>query len=206
MLKKGSAKMARAFKINADDAWIVTARIPRRLIVPFTFAAMTLPVAQAFAQGAFPAPLPGHAAAPANNALPFPLASGAPPLAGGPSDACMKEFVPLREEAVERAKLIKAASERHAPPDEACRLLGNFFQSEIKMIKYIETNSARCGIPPQIADQLKAGHKSTETIQTKVCRVAQETQTHGPSLNELLGPQKREPAGPVGDFDMYIRH
>jgi hypothetical protein len=52
--------MARAFKINADGAQ----RIARRLIVPFTFAALTLPVAQAFAQGAFPAPLPGHAVAP----------------------------------------------------------------------------------------------------------------------------------------------
>jgi hypothetical protein len=194
--------MARAFKINADGAQ----RIARRLIVPFTFAALTLPVAQAFAQGAFPAPLPGHAVAPASNALSFPPASGAPPLAGDPSDACMKEFVPLREEAVERAKLIKAASERHAPPDEACKLLGNFIQSEIKMIKYIETNSARCGIPPQIGDQLKAGHKNTETMQTKVCRVAQEAQTRSPTLNELLGPQKREPAGPVGDFDRYGPH
>src|SRR5271156_2218201 len=66
-------------------------------------------------------------------------------------DACMKEFVPLRKEAEERGKLIKAASERHAPPDEECKLIGNFGESEIKMIKYVEANSTKCGVPPQVA-------------------------------------------------------
>ena len=81
----------------------------------------------------------------------------------------MKGFMPLREEAEKRGKLIKAASDRHAPPDEACKLIGNFGQAEIKMIKYVEANAAKCGIPPQIADQLKNGHKNTETMQKKVC-------------------------------------
>jgi hypothetical protein len=186
--KKESAGMARAFKINASGARIVMARIARGLIMPFAFAAMTLTVGHTFAQGAFPAPLPGQAAAPVRNAL---------------RDACMKEFAHLREEAVERAKLIEAARERHAPPDEACNLLGNFARSEIKMIKYIEANSAKCEIPQQIADQLKAGHKNTEAMQTKVCVMARQAQTRDPSLSEVLGPPKKEPAGPVGDFGMF---
>jgi hypothetical protein len=103
-------------------------------------------------------------------------------------DACTKEFVPLREEAVARGKLIKAASERHAPPDETCKLIGNYGQSETKMIKYIEANPAKCGFPPLIADQLKASHKNTEAMQKKVCAMAQQAQRGGP-------------AGPVGDFD-----
>jgi hypothetical protein len=138
----------------------------RRLIVPLTFAAVALHAGQAFAQGAVPAPLPGQDAA---------------------SDACMKGFAPLREEAEQRGKLIKAASERHAPPDEACKLIGSFGQSELKMIKYIEANAA-CGIPPETADKLKAGHKNTEAMQKMVCAVAQRA-------------QRRGPAGPVGDFD-----
>jgi hypothetical protein len=40
----------------------------------------------------------------------------------------MKNFMPLREEAEKRGKLIKAASERHAPPDEACKLIESFGQ------------------------------------------------------------------------------
>jgi hypothetical protein len=103
-------------------------------------------------------------------------------------DACAKEFVPLRREAEERGKLIKAASERHAPPNEACKLIGNFGQSQVKMIRYIEANPAKCGFPPQIADQLRVSHKNTEAAQKKVCAMAQQAQRGGP-------------AGPVGDFD-----
>ncbi len=102
----------------------------------------------------------------------------------------MKGFVPLREEAEKRGKLIKAAGERHAPPDEACKLIGNFGQAEIKMIKYVETYSAKCGIPQQISEQLKNGHKNTENLQKKVCAVAQQAQQKGPagpSLSEVLG-------------------
>jgi hypothetical protein len=42
----------------------------------------------------------------------------------------MKGFVPLREEAEKRGKMIKAASEQHASPDEACKLIKNFGQAE----------------------------------------------------------------------------
>jgi hypothetical protein len=191
----------------------------RRLIVPLTAAVVTLHAGQVLAQGAFPAPLPNQSAAPAN-ASPFPPVNGAaaapvqraapgvsvfdrgaaptggmpqaggPPQAGGAADACMKGFVPLREEAERRGKLIKAASERKAPPDEACKLIKNFGAAEVKMIKYVETNSAKCGIPPQIADQLKNGHKNTEKMQNQVCAVAQQAATRGPagpSLSEVLG-------------------
>jgi hypothetical protein len=189
----------------------------RRLIVPLTVAIFAVHAGQAFAQGAFPAPLPGQAAP--SNASPFPPVNGAAPAASAPrtsfpvtgaapvtgsaferapappsqagsSDECMKGFVPLREEAEKRGKLIKAASDRHAPPDEACKLIGNFGQSEIKMIKYVESHAAKCGIPQQIADQLKNGHKNTESMQKKVCTVAQQQQQKGPagpSLSEVLG-------------------
>lgn len=85
---------------------------------------------------------------------------------GGPAnaDACMKGFIPLREEAEKRGKMIKAAGERKAPPDEACKLIRNFGAAEIKMIKYIEANAAKCGIPPQIGEQMKQGHVNTEKI------------------------------------------
>jgi hypothetical protein len=100
----------------------------------------------------------------------------------------MKEFVPLRREAEERGRLIKAASERHAPPAEACELIGNLGQSEINMIRYVDANSTKCGISPEVADQLRAGHKHTKVMQEKICAVARLAQRRGPT-------------GPVGDFD-----
>ena len=196
----------------------------RRLIVPLTVAVVSLHAGHVFAQGAFPAPLPnqsaspfppvnGVAAAPAQSAPAggsvfdrgaaptggMPQAGG-PPQAGG-GEACMKGFVPLREEAEKRGKMIKAASDRKAPPDEACKLIRNFGQAELKMIAYVQTNSAKCGIPPQIADQLKNGHKNTEKMQTQVCNVAQQAATRGPagpSLSEVLGSSSALPeAQPV---------
>jgi hypothetical protein len=116
----------------------------------------------------------------------------APPQQAGPpgGDDCMKAFLPLRQDAEKRGAAIKAAGERHAPPDEACKLIGGFAQAEIKMIKYVETNSAKCGIPPAIAEQLRTGHKNTEQMQKKVCQVAQQQQQRGPagpSLSDVLG-------------------
>ena len=200
----------------------------RRLIVPLTLAVVTIQAGQAFAQGAFPAPLPGQSAAPAN-ASPFPPVNGAapsasvgapstfpsngaapvagggfgggpPPPSVGPSDACMKNFVPLREETEKRGKMIKAASDRKATPDEACKLIGNYSKAEQKMISYVAANSAKCGIPPQIGDQLKAAHKNTEAMQQRVCAVAAQRPTGpaGPSLSEVLGSSAALPeASPV---------
>jgi hypothetical protein len=122
-----------------------------------------------------------------------------------PSEVCVKEFAALREEAVAQGRLIKEAGARHAGPDVACRLISDFAQSEIKMMKYLEANSASCGIPSQIGDQIRAGHKNTETLQITVCRAAQEARENRPSLNEILRSSKREPAGPVGDFPQLDR-
>jgi len=136
-------------------------------------------------------PFPSGGAAPLAGGGGSGFAPPQPPTqAGGPGEACMKEFMPLREEAEKRGKMIKAASDRHAPPDEACKLIKNYSQAETKMLKYVETHQAKCGIPPQIGDQLKAGHKNTEALETKVCNIAQQMQQHGPagpSLSDVLG-------------------
>jgi len=115
----------------------------------------------------------------------------APPSQGGGSgEACMKEFMPLREDAEKRGKMIKAASDRHATPEEACGLIKAFGQAEIRMIKYVETHATKCGIPAQVLDQLRAGHKNSDGMMQKVCNAAQQAQTRGPagpSLSEVLG-------------------
>jgi hypothetical protein len=198
----------------------------RHLIIPLTVTLLVIQFGAVEAQGVFPAPLPGRVAAPANDpAFPpvngtapvasigvppgaFPVNGAAPlrgsvfepypaqPQASAP-DECMKGFLPLRQEAEKRGKLIKAASERHAPADEACKLIENFGRSEIKMIKYVETHAAQCGIPPQISEQLKTGHKNTESMQQKVCAVAQQQQQRGPigpSLSEVLGSSTAIPS------------
>jgi hypothetical protein len=148
---------------------------------------------------------PSAAAFPSGGAAPFggggPGGFGAPQAPqGGPPAACQKGFMPLREDAEKRGKMIKAASERHAPPDEACALIKAYGQAEIKMIKYVEAHSADCGIPPQVIDQLKGGHKSTDALEKKVCGFAQQAQQRGPvgpSLSEVLGSAAALPEATV---------
>ena len=141
-----------------------------RVIVPLTLAAVAFHAGPAFAQNAFASPFP--------------------PEKWSVSDTCMKGFAPLREEAEKRGKLIKAASERHASPDETCKLIGQYSQAELKMMKYLDANSAECGASPQIGEKLRIGHKNTEAAEIKVCAVAQQAKS-------------REPAGPVGVFPPY---
>jgi hypothetical protein len=186
-------------------------------------AVVTFHAGQVLAQGAFPAPLPGKSGTASDSAFPpvngaapstafgnpsapasFPGAGAspfaAPPTQGGPPEECMKAFMPLRQEAEKRGQLLKVASEHHAGADEACKLITNFIQAEVKMIKYVETNSARCGIPPQISEQLKKGHAGTEAMKGKICGAAAQMKTQapaGPSLSEVLGSAAALPEATV---------
>ena len=160
------------------------------------------PVTGAPAGGfARPAPtsFPVNGAAPVGGAAPMGgggFGGPAPPSQAG-GDQCMKEFIPLREDAEKRGKLIKAASDRHATPQEACKLIEAFGQSEIRMIKYVETHGAKCGIPPNVLEQLKGGHKNSEMMQQKVCNAANQMQARGgpagPSLSDVLGSAAQLP-------------
>ena len=68
----------------------------------------------------------------------------------------------------------KSASDRHAPPEETCKLIGKFAQSEIKMIKYVEAHAQQCGILAQFGEQMKTGHRNTENMLKKVCDAAKQ--------------------------------
>jgi hypothetical protein len=157
------------------------------------------------ANGATP-PANDPAFPPVNGAAPRPMigtptgfpSGGASPIGGGfsqpqqqagPSPECMNGFLPLRQEAEKRAAAIKTASDRHATPDVACKLIKNFAESEVKLIKYIESHQAKCGIPPQVGQQMTSGHKNTEAMATKVCAVAAQGPRGpaGPSLSDVLG-------------------
>jgi hypothetical protein len=197
--------------------------ITPRFILSLATVAFVAHAVDVHAQGAFPAPLPGQAAAPAaaspfppvgaapaaspfppvNSVTPSPSAfsTGAPPVGGGGfggppqggpppgAEECQKGFLPLRADAEAKAKLIQAAGKRKAPPQEACKLIGNFAQAEVKMIKFVETHAQKCGIPAQVGDQMKKGHVNTTQLQQRVCAAAAQGAAGpaGPSLSEALG-------------------
>ncbi len=80
-----------------------------------------------------------------------------PPPQQAPPPQC-QQLLTLRDDSQKAASLIQAANERHASPVEACKLFKNFIATETRMLKAISENGARCGVPPEVTVQMKAGH------------------------------------------------
>jgi hypothetical protein len=120
---------------------------------------------------------------------------GAPPQGGGGGGSaeqqeCMEKFAPLRQDAEKRAKMIQAASERKAPPQEACGLIKAYVQAEAKLVNYVTTKQTACGIPAEIPKQLKANQGRSQQMMKAVCQAAAQPQggpAAAPSLSEVLG-------------------
>lgn len=118
--------------------------------------------------------------------------AGGPP-GGGPSAGqqdCMKQFGPLREDAEKRANLVRAASQKKASPQEACKLIGNFHAAEAKLVSFVTSKQSACGIPPEVPQQMKAGHVRTSQMMKQVCAAASAPQggpSAAPSLADVLG-------------------
>ncbi len=98
----------------------------------------------------------------------------------------MKDFTPLRDDAEKKAKAIRAASERHVSAAEACKLFVSLVAAEAKMVKFANANAASCGIPSQIVEQIKASHKNTDSMRSRVCQAAAAPQQRGPTLGDAL--------------------
>jgi hypothetical protein len=146
-----------------------------------------------FTQGA--APVGGGLSAGA-----FDPGGGGPPGGGGGGTAaqqeCMEKFAPLRGEAEKRAQAVKAASERKAPPQEACSLIRNYVQAEAKLVNYVTTKQTACGIPAEIPKQLKANAARSQQMLKVVCNAAAQPQggpAAAPSLSEALGSSNSAP-------------
>ena len=153
---------------------------------------------------AFPSPSSSNAAASQGV-----FSQGSAPLGGGLAGAgpqgggggggtaeqqdCMEKFAPLRQDAEKRAQAIKTASERKAPPQEACGLIKNYVQAEAKLVNYVTTKQTACGIPAEIPKQLKANQARSQQMMKAVCEAAARPQGGGPaaapSLSEALGSE-----------------
>ena len=109
------------------------------------------------------------------------------PAAPQQQSPCVEQFSKLRDDAGKKAAAIRAASERKAPPAEACQLFTAFAASEGKMLKYAEDNAVWCGIPAPIIKSIKEAHAKTMGFRTKICDVAARPQRPaGPSLSDAL--------------------
>jgi hypothetical protein len=81
----------------------------------------------------------------------------------------------------------KQAGEKKAPREEMCKLITSYAAAEAEWVKFTSTGISTCGIPPQIADQLKKVHARTEETKTRVCAAGPAGGGGPPSLSDALG-------------------
>jgi hypothetical protein len=104
-----------------------------------------------------------------------------------PPAACQNLLI-LRDETQKAGSALKAAGERKAPPEEACKLFKTFVAAESKMIKGLEEGSQICGVPAEAIKQVKAQHVGVGKMAKQVCdAAAQGPRPTGPSFSEALG-------------------
>jgi hypothetical protein len=119
---------------------------------------------------------------------------------GGGMPPCMAEFTKLREDREKRGLAAKAASEKHASREEMCKLITSYSAAEAKWVKFTEAGVSTCGIPSQIAAQLKQTHAATEQMKERICTAGPAGPAAvGPSLSEALGTSRPTTPGKGGN-------
>jgi len=83
---------------------------------------------------------------------------------------CMGEFTKLRAEVQKRGMAAKMASERKATRSEICEHIRAYSAAELEWVEFSEANFAICGLPLQIAQQLRQVHARTLQTQEGVCQ------------------------------------
>jgi hypothetical protein len=103
----------------------------------------------------------------------------------------MAEFTKLREEVEKKGMAAKAAGQKHVGREEMCKLITVYATAEAKWVKFTEAGVGSCGIPVQIANQLKQVHSNTEQTREKICTAGPAAgPAAAPSLSEALGTDR----------------
>jgi hypothetical protein len=112
---------------------------------------------------------------------------GAPPPSGGAEPPCMPEFLKLREDVEKKSRTAKAISEHKPSREDMCKQVTIVSAAEAKWAKFAEANVASCGIPREVAQQLKTMHDHTDQMKKALCATGPAVAPVAPSLSDALG-------------------
>jgi hypothetical protein len=112
----------------------------------------------------------------------------APPSLGAGEPPCMSEFLKLREEVEKRGRATKALSERKPSREDMCKQITLFSAATAKWYKFADANVAGCGIPREVAQQIKAISTRSEQDRGTVCAAG--PAAAAPSLSDALGTSR----------------
>lgn len=117
-----------------------------------------------------------------------PMQPQQPPPESAAQQQCVTEFGTLRNNTEKLAAGARAAGERKAPREEMCKLVQAYAAAEAKWVKFTSDNVARCGIPPQIAKQLREAHNRTLVARKNICSAGPGPGgPAAPTLSDALG-------------------
>ncbi|MCC6890626.1 MAG: hypothetical protein IT536_19050 [Hyphomicrobiales bacterium] len=110
---------------------------------------------------------------------------GGPPAA--PPPGC-QQLLAVREELQKHGQAIEAANQKKAHVKTACQLFRNYIAAEAKMIKLLDAHGSACGVPAQVAQQVRGSHAKAQQIGKQVCdAAARGAMPAGPTLSDALG-------------------
>jgi hypothetical protein len=85
------------------------------------------------------------------------------------AEQCRRQSIALKQDWEAKAQPIREASQSKASPETACRLITSFEEAEIKLINFMQANAAKCQIPGDVIEKMKATHLTTEGLKQKTC-------------------------------------
>jgi len=118
-----------------------------------------------------PGSFPSYGAAPLGN-----MDTSKPPQ---PENACMTTFLQLRHKTEERGQALQALQalsadpQRRPTPEQGCTAYTSLVQAMSDLLKFVEGNAAKCGIPAEVAPDVKALYERSEAARVRICDVAQ---------------------------------
>jgi hypothetical protein len=126
------------------------------------------------------------------------------PVSAEPEE-CWAKVAQLRQDAEKRAQAIKAASDRKAPPHEACGLLKTYVEAQANLVSYVTTRQTACGISAAIPEQLRANQKRSNDLVKAVCAAANH-RLPGDQSPSRLPPDQLPDATPTRNWgdDIFI--
>ena len=95
-------------------------------------------------------------------------------------------FIPLRDDAQQKAAAVRTATEHKAERKEVCALVTRFATAEAAVVKFLEANKTWCGIPDEAVKAAKTGHERTLKFRTVACSEAPAAQPKAPTLSDAI--------------------
>ncbi len=95
-------------------------------------------------------------------------------------------FMPLRDDAQQKAAAVRTATQHKAKRKEVCALVTRFATAEAAVVKFLEANKTWCGIPDEAVKAAKTSHEQTLKFRTVACSEAPAAQPKAPTLSDAI--------------------